>query len=288
MIKKDKPLLDYLQVFEACINSCQSSETRDFFNAQKSSFIGADKKFNELATFSQLDDFENRFAYQADKESKELTISLFEKLKKNKAPSEIYNQIKIISSMCLYCGVNIAGTLDHYLPKAEFPLLVISPNNLIPCCSMCNIQLNSVYCKTNPLIIHPYYEHNTAIYDSQWIFAKIPTNQVFFTKNNGMGLGIEFYTDFSNTAISQTLQTRLQFQFDNLISRPYEILSAEITSSELNALRQKIVLSNKFVYQRYLRHLMQKHNQDINSLHYVVYQSLANSQAFLNRVEAIF
>lgn len=288
MLKTPKPSLNYLQVFDACVNSSKLQATKDFFIPLKADFIGATAKFDELAQLRQIGDFENRFRHHADKELKEITIELFTKFKKNKIPSTLCDQIKIISPLCLYCGVSLANTLDHYLPKAEFPLLVISPNNLIPCCSVCNTQLNSVYDKNNPLIIHPYYEHDSSIYDSQWIFADIPLNQPFFTQSQAIGLGVKFYTDFTPTSISPLLQTRLQFQFDTLISKPYEIFSAGITSAELNGLRQKNTPCNKYVYQGYLRHLARKHNHTINSLHHILYQALANSEAYLEKVEAIF
>jgi len=39
---------------------------------------------------------------------------------------------------CPLCEVNIAGTMDHYLPKSQYQLFAVHPKNLIPCCSICN------------------------------------------------------------------------------------------------------------------------------------------------------
>ncbi|WP_203248505.1 HNH endonuclease [Sporosarcina beigongshangi] len=41
-------------------------------------------------------------------------------------------------SYCYYCGFGEPDTLDHYLPKGEFPEFSVLINNLIPCCSTCN------------------------------------------------------------------------------------------------------------------------------------------------------
>src|SRR4051812_2298799 len=38
---------------------------------------------------------------------------------------------------CPLCGQPKVSTLDHHLPKAEFPSLVVTPHNLIPCCADC-------------------------------------------------------------------------------------------------------------------------------------------------------
>lgn len=39
---------------------------------------------------------------------------------------------------CPICEVNKASTIDHYMPQTEYPLFVVHPRNLIPCCPMCN------------------------------------------------------------------------------------------------------------------------------------------------------
>ena len=42
------------------------------------------------------------------------------------------------TATCPICEVNSANTLDHYIPQTEYPLYVVHPRNLIPCCSECN------------------------------------------------------------------------------------------------------------------------------------------------------
>lgn len=39
---------------------------------------------------------------------------------------------------CQYCTVTPAESLDHYIPKEEFPEYSIHANNLVPCCKTCN------------------------------------------------------------------------------------------------------------------------------------------------------
>lgn len=39
---------------------------------------------------------------------------------------------------CPICGQITDLTIDHYLPKSKYPLLSLSPINLIPCCYSCN------------------------------------------------------------------------------------------------------------------------------------------------------
>lgn len=41
---------------------------------------------------------------------------------------------------CPFCGIGESSTLDHYLPKEQYPEFAIFPENLIPCCAVCNTR----------------------------------------------------------------------------------------------------------------------------------------------------
>lgn len=61
--------------------------------------------------------------------------------------------------ICLMCGGYGAGTLDHYLPKEEYPEYSIFSKNLVPACS-CNSRRKEVVKgkDSRQRIIHPYYD----------------------------------------------------------------------------------------------------------------------------------
>src|SRR5262245_19880217 len=63
------------------------------------------------------------------------------RLVKKTAPGRrIYDKIftSAPNDKCPLCGHRNVKTLDHYLPKALFPALTVTPINLIPACSDCN------------------------------------------------------------------------------------------------------------------------------------------------------
>ena len=102
---------------------------------------------------------------------------------RGKEPRKYYNQIKASPKLgkCPYCGLGHVSTLDHYLPKSEFPIFSILPNNLIGCCRDCNTTKRNTVLNT----IHPYYDDFTK---TQWLFAKVNWSELtmdFFvnTKN---------------------------------------------------------------------------------------------------------
>jgi hypothetical protein len=61
---------------------------------------------------------------------------------------------------CPMCGSMHTGTLDHYLPKADFPLFTIFSKNLIPACK-CNSKRGTKLLggQAGERFLHPYYDN---------------------------------------------------------------------------------------------------------------------------------
>lgn len=73
--------------------------------------------------------------------------------------------------ICPYCLQRIVTTLDHFLPKAYYPLLSVAPVNLVPSCTDCNKDKLSAYPRTSgEECIHPYYDD---IENEQWLKAEV-------------------------------------------------------------------------------------------------------------------
>lgn len=65
---------------------------------------------------------------------------------------------------CPSCGDHCTpGTLDHYLPKSEFPELAICLVNLTPMCNTCQEEKSADYKTANgtKAFLHPYYDDIT-------------------------------------------------------------------------------------------------------------------------------
>ncbi|WP_147465461.1 MULTISPECIES: HNH endonuclease [Pseudomonas syringae group] len=109
------------------------------------------------------------------KVTKSELISLYDAGMVERRPGRaIYNAIIVSASFCPSCGnTGNPKTLDHYLPKANYPWLSICPYNLLPACRDCNTE------KGNPVpksafqqLIHPYYDDD-CFFDEIWVCAKI-------------------------------------------------------------------------------------------------------------------
>lgn len=87
----------------------------------------------------------------------------------------LYDSILVAAGdHCPTCGgIGRPRTLDHYLPKANYPKLAIVPQNLIPACRDCNTD------KRNPLIDHPHrqplhpYLDKRQFFEERWISVSV-------------------------------------------------------------------------------------------------------------------
>lgn len=61
--------------------------------------------------------------------------------------------------VCSMCGSMHSGTLDHYLPKNNFPIFAVFSRNLVPACK-CNSKRKEVLmgANQNERVLHPYFD----------------------------------------------------------------------------------------------------------------------------------
>ncbi|MEQ1539407.1 MAG: HNH endonuclease signature motif containing protein [Sphingorhabdus sp.] len=94
---------------------------------------------------------------------------------KEKPARRLYEQLKITANeKCPFCGdIGHVHTLDHYLPKANFPLYSVMPGNMIPCCRDCNSEkLNAFSATAEGQTLHPYFDDDK-FFGQQWIYGRV-------------------------------------------------------------------------------------------------------------------
>lgn len=88
---------------------------------------------------------------------------------------KIYDDLLVAAGgLCPFCGgLGQVHTLDHYLPKASFPLYSVLPANLVPCCRDCNTgKSNTFSSHIYEQTLHPYLD-NDKYFEQRWISAEV-------------------------------------------------------------------------------------------------------------------
>ena len=67
-----------------------------------------------------------------------LSLYSYQKKRIKNLRNEVLTQNGYINENCPICECDSVSTMDHYLPKEKYPIFVVHPRNLIPCCGACN------------------------------------------------------------------------------------------------------------------------------------------------------
>jgi hypothetical protein len=84
---------------------------------------------------------------KADFDSHAKALAFIAEMRKETAPG-----------VCPMCGSFGSGTLDHFLPRADYPEFSIFSRNLVPACS-CNSKRGTTHIGTgSERVLHPYFD----------------------------------------------------------------------------------------------------------------------------------
>ena len=241
---KKKNLLNYLYVF--LLNACGYNNS-------------AREKYLDKYTIKEPINYKKFTRYENIK--KDLFDLYNNRLVRGKEPRKYYDQIMAGSKLgkCPYCGLGHVSTLDHYLPKSEFPIFSILPNNLIGCCRDCNTTKRNTVLNT----IHPYYDDFTK---TQWLFAKV----------NWSELTMDFFVDTKdiNNALDKK-KIEEHFRVYEL-ARRYAIEAA----SELSDLRIEFENKNLTKIDIEQELCIKFKSKPINNWKTAMYQALSKDQCY--------
>lgn len=130
---------------------------------------------------------------------------------------------------CLNCTMSEANTMDHFLPKTDYPQFAVHPKNLLPSCSACNSKKSVNWQIGNQTIFINHYLDD--IPNIQYLFCEvIKTTKGFKVKfsvdnRNSMNINIFNLVDshFSKLNICNRLNKYCNDEITDLIDEylPY-------------------------------------------------------------------
>jgi len=191
------------------------------------------------------------------------------------SPGRVFYDQLILSAprgKCPLCGHRNVSTIDHYLPKAYYPLLSVVPVNLIPSCKDCNTSKRSAFpTAQHEETLHPYYDD---VEKDIWLKTRVIQSTT---------PSIQFFVD-APPNWDQLLKHRTEFHFDSLsLDDLYSIEAATELAIIEEQLKSYFVRDGVAGVQNFLLESAgsrQKFN--LNSWQTAMYIAIANDHWFCN------
>ncbi|MFD6478995.1 HNH endonuclease [Streptomyces anulatus] len=118
------------------------------------------------------------FQAQKDDPDKSNLLDAYEGLVSRVDGRALYDALKAaaVFGKCPLCGIGEVAALDHHAPKQRFPLLAVTPLNLVPACGICNQRKgNTLPPVEGPEDYHPYFDD---LGQHRWLFAVVASGGV--------------------------------------------------------------------------------------------------------------
>ncbi|HTM67350.1 MAG TPA: hypothetical protein VL093_13565 [Flavipsychrobacter sp.] len=167
-----RPLITLKQVFDACVNDIAEGDKKQSFIDCYDVLADAEAFFNGKVISQEVYQIETAKSILGSI-GKEEMVWLYEYKMVQRNGRDYYDYIRASAPFgkCPLCSVREVETLDHYLPKTQFPALAITPINLVPSCSPCNTGKKIKYPRTTAeQTLHPYYDD---IEKDNWLSAHL-------------------------------------------------------------------------------------------------------------------
>lgn len=198
-----KPTIPPLIAYSTCYSSFRDKTTIIRFSYINNFIDTQSNQYEQNANSKNLYTFVPHINVSATILKDDMVTLYDNNMVKNKEGRKIYDKLMLLAPLnrCPFCGIGTVTTLDHYLPKTEFPTFSVLPYNLVASCKDCNTGKLASYATTeNTQTIHPYYDDFTS---EQWLYARVL-----------QPLKIVFYVNPPMTW-SQVNKDRVQSHFDN-------------------------------------------------------------------------
>lgn len=276
MRKLDKPSESTDEFFRLCISKIRSVELSKRLAICENEVVNAAREYESKVAKAKLHTIIRKNNINGIITSKEMNDVYTYRMVPKKSPGRpLYD--KILNSpahgTCPLCGQRTVTTLDHHLPKSEYPALSVVPINLVPSCKDCNtIKLSGIPLSSDTETIHPYFDN---IEDDKWLCAKV-------VKQNSVNLLFEVCPpDYWDPLLTRRVENHFKtFQLAQLYSAHAAV--------ELNNIR--FLLSNLFeqagseqVHALLETSAKSREEEHMNSWQSAMYRSLANSQWFYSQ-----
>ncbi|MBF7019885.1 hypothetical protein ISO99_08185 [Staphylococcus sp. 18_1_E_LY] len=281
MIKIEKPDISVKKLFHDCIYNLKRENEKLLISHSIEELENIYKKYDEYAIENDLHKFDMRIDTETEnivgklyknklvnpKEKARLyydKIINYQKSKKASSPIKFNDEFRI----CPMCHTSEVDNLDHYLPKAKYPVLSLNPINLIPICSKCNRnKIDYIPNSKYDNLIHLYFDD---LENLNWLNIEI---------TNIDTLSFTYYVDklaFEDPILYK--RTKRTFEVFG-IGKTYEILATTEMEDQIVNLIHFAQCSSKNEFQEYLLSFIKNHTSK-NIWKVALYKELSENDEF--------
>lgn len=205
MLSLSRPKYTAQESYTLCISRVRNPDLKTRLKGATAAVVNASQEYDDAATSFTLHQIVRSSLVAGNVTAKEMEKVYTQRMVDEDAPGrEVYDAIYNSSERCPLCGHRDVDTLDHHLPKAHYPALVVAPLNLTPCCTPCNkAKLDVVPRTAESVALHPYYD---SIDQNTWLVGDVIETQP---------AAIRFHV-MASPNWSNLLSLRVQSHFRNL------------------------------------------------------------------------
>ncbi|MFS0873950.1 HNH endonuclease [Paenibacillus xylanilyticus] len=174
----NRPEVQVEDVYSTCVRQIRNKQLRRRLEDCLSDVIEASDRFAELAEESKVYTFKDYLCEKNEVTIDEMKEVYNGRMAAKKSRGRVFYD-KLMSSpfnfTCPLCGQRKVSQLDHVLPKAEYPSLVVTPDNLVPSCPECNKKkLDKTPTSSEEETLHPYFDD---LGSERFLFASISSSK---------------------------------------------------------------------------------------------------------------
>ncbi len=170
---KSAQLLLAGEVFETCVSKVRNPALKAKLRAARPKVESEAADYADKAKQGRLYTKLKHGAVGAASADEMVSVYTSRMVPKSASGRAVYDHIMSLPAhgRCPFCGIGTVNTLDHYLPKQDFPVFSVSPDNLVPACTWCQGEKMEYHSSTEGgQILHPYFDDFD---DDIWLSAEV-------------------------------------------------------------------------------------------------------------------
>lgn len=160
-------------VYALCVSDTENDKLKQRYIAASVDIENAARDFDMAAERIALHSIPRGQTVGSLTKKELINVYTYRMLNRARPGRAVYDRIiaSVPNQRCPLCDIGVVSSLDHHLPKSEYPTLAVVPNNLVPVCRDCQDEKETHYpTSAEEHTLHPYFDDYESI---RWLAARV-------------------------------------------------------------------------------------------------------------------